>query len=330
MNYEDRDYIERISATDVHNILSDIHGDRYKQYRENWNEVEKKEGFVPDAPLQIIIELSNKCNLKCKNCARNINIKGVSRSEQSLEQIKNITEQCRKLNVPTIALGLDDEPTMHTQFYDIVRLLNGSCIDLWVYTNGLNLSKEMAEFFVEQQVERLLVSIDAATAETYNEVRGGNFQLLEENINRFLEIRESQKSKLPFLRLSFVKMQENIAEIPLFIKKWENKADIIDFQDLIDYTHVDDPQPIEYEPFVCTHPSLKLVIDYEGNILPCCGFYCRHHKIGNIADMTLEEAWNSPKIKNLRASFHNGKVYPTCQNCYGNLSFRNNLAESMK
>lgn len=167
-----------------------------------------------------------------------------------------------------------------------------------------------------------MISIDAASVDTYRQIRGANLEVLEKNIYELINSKHKHRSALPIVRLSFVKMRENIHEIGDFIKKWEHKVDIIDFQDLIDCTNLDNPQPVDVEPFVCSHPFQRIGIDWDGSIYPCCGFYYKHFKIGNINEMTLAEAWKTDALRTLRESFFNGKIHPACQNCYGNLKHR--------
>ena len=78
------------------------------------------------------------------------------------------------------------------------------------------------------------------------------------------------------------------------------------------------PKP-EDEVFKCSFPSKQLVIDVDGNILPCCTFNGREMPLGNVADMTLEEAWASERIHGLRELHRAGgwRENPICAHCMG-------------
>ena len=54
------------------------------------------------------------------------------------------------------------------------------------------------------------------------------------------------------------------------------------------------------KPKPCSFPNKQLVVDSSGDILPCCKLWGKELSIGNIADMTLKEAWKSEKMKQLR------------------------------
>lgn len=74
-------------------------------------------------------------------------------------------------------------------------------------------------------------------------------------------------------------------------------------QDYISHERVDDLQDLEVENFVCPHPFQQLGMLYNGDLVPCCTFFAKHLVLGNIKDMTIEEAWNCNKRQALRESF---------------------------
>ena len=66
----------------------------------------------------------------------------------------------------------------------------------------------------------LRVSIDAATAETYKKMRHSDkFEIVEENIKKFVEIKQQLGLVLPQVRISFCKTYLNSNEENQFIEK---------------------------------------------------------------------------------------------------------------
>jgi len=320
--FEDRVYIKRHYSTDVDKHLVDIHGAKYINYRKEWVETEKRYGYVSKYPLDFFVELTSYCNLSCKMCInRFINPERIP-FNLPMDIFDELIRQCKEMHVPAIQLGLNAECILHPEIKIILRKCKETFIDIWLYTNGVKLTEDLAEYLIDLKIERLLISLDAATNETYKQIRGINLNVVERNIYRLLDLKKEKESFLPILRLSFVKQEINLSEIKTFLEKWKNHADIIDFQDYIDCSNINNPLPIEGEPFVCSHPFQKIGMDWNGDIYPCCGFYLKYHKLGNIKDMTLLEAWNSQKMKDLRESFFNGKIHVACKNCHGNLKYR--------
>lgn len=67
----------------------------------------------------------------------------------------------------------------------------------------------------------------------------------------------------------------------------------------------------------CSFPFKQLVVDYEGDILPCCKMGGKKLKLGNIKSMTLFDAWNSAEHRHLQKihSKGNWKSNPVCLRC---------------
>jgi radical SAM protein with 4Fe4S-binding SPASM domain len=173
-------------------------------------------------------------------------------------------------------------------------------------------------------IDRLQISVDAARPETYKKIRGGDLNVLERNIHNFLSIRNAKGKNTPILRLSFCQQKDNEGEEQEFREKWEGKADLVDFQKYIDLSnvaHVEEKDKDQLgggdkKEYFCPDPFQRIVIDYNGNMFGCCCIgYNRYYKLGNLADMSILEAWNSEDMKKLRNSFLTQNLNPICLNC---------------
>jgi radical SAM protein with 4Fe4S-binding SPASM domain len=65
---------------------------------------------------------------------------------------------------------------------------------------------------------------------------------------------------------------------------------------------------------ICAIPWTHLEIQSNGNITPCCK--TKELILGNIKNTTLEEAFQTDKLKNLRNELLSGKKPSACQNCW--------------
>lgn len=317
---EDRGHVTRYDMNHVVERLKMIHGQRFIDYRNAWDEASKCK-VVPEHPLYIEIGINSDCNLRCKMCARaydqEMNNKHIN---MPLELVDKIVEQGKEFQLPAILIGQDSECLMHPEIKEIVKKVKSmNPVDFFLITNGTLLNKDLSKFFVEMEIDRLQISVDAATKETYKKIRGGNLDILERNIRDFIEIRNSIGKERPFLRLSFCRQADNLHEQEAFIEKWKGVADIVDIQEYLDLSNVMNPVEREYKEFYCPDPFQRLVIDYNGNIFGCCCIgYNKFFKIGNLQEMTLLDAWNSTKINELRESFQTQKLNKVCLNCRAN------------
>ena len=69
---------------------------------------------------------------------------------------------------------------------------------------------------------------------------------------------------------------------------------------------------------LCVIPWVHLNLNPDGTILPCCITSSNQNdsKIGNINDMSLEEAWNHKRMRKLRMQFMNNKKPEICNVCW--------------
>lgn len=303
--------------TNVEKTLATIHGEAFLEYRRQWDEATELRK-IPNMPLYIILETNSYCNMKCKMCTRNFFSKDV-RINISDKIVDRIVEQCKEYKIPSVFIGAAAECLINPSIKEILQKMKSiQNLDCFLITNGYNLDEEMAEFLIDLQFERVYVSLDAAREETYQRIRGCDLARVEHNVNQLLRLREEKGSVLPLVRVSFVMQEENKDEQEEFFDKWKDKVDIIDYQCLIDYKDLDkleEPEKLPETDFQCVNPFRMLVIDYEGNIFPCSSDYAYHMPIGNIMNVTIEEAWYSERMKKLRDSILNRSMGKVCRNC---------------
>lgn len=256
--------------------------------------------------------------MKCKMCTRNYFAYN-EKIDISMELVERIANQCREYEIPSVFIGAEAECLLNPNIKEILtKMKSSNAMDCFVITNAYCLTEELADYLIDIQYERVYVSLDAATSATYKKIRGCNLEHVEKNLNYLLKQREIRKSVLPLVRVSFVIQEENKKEIQEFYEKWKDRVDIIDYQNLIDYSDMENLKEIEEFPpteFRCVYPFRVLYIDCKGDIYPCCNLYCKYLKIGNIREMTIEEAWNSEMMTLLRKQILSRQYNKVCRNC---------------
>lgn len=317
MKEENRGHVKRYDMTDMVKRLAEIHGQRFVDYRKAWDETCKGE-VASEYPLYIVIAVNSDCNLRCKMCARqfdqSMNNKHIN---MPLTMVDKIVEQCKAFQLPSVLIGAESECLLHPQIKEIIqKIAEINTVDYFLITNGTLLTEDLSRTIIESGVDRLQISIDAATRETYKTIRGGDLDLLERNIHDFINIRNAMGAERPFLRLSFCKQADNMHEMEAFLDKWSGVANMVDFQEYIDMSNVKSLAKKEYKEYHCPDPFQRLVIDYDGNMYGCCSLGYNHYfLLGNLENMSILEAWNSDKMNDLRESFRTQKLKQVCLNC---------------
>ena len=107
-------------------------------------------------------------------------------------------------------------------FRDLLFGIEGSKypnVKITLQTNGVMFTPKYWESMskIHKNISTVLVSLDAASEETYNIVRrGGNWGVLMKNLKNMSKLRKENKIK--FLRLDFVVQKTNYKEMPDFVK----------------------------------------------------------------------------------------------------------------
>ena len=173
-------------------------------------------------------------------------------------------------------------------------------------------------------ITKIFISIDATTEETYNAQRlSGQFDKVVKNVEALVTERNEMGKQFPLVRVSFLKNKLNIHEADDFDNYWKSRVDIVAFQQMSEVPDVESGLTLLDTKEItegCTFPFKQLVVDCDGNILPCCKMTGEKLTVGNVNNMTLQEAWNSDDMKHLRYIHKSGNWASNdiCRKCISN------------
>ncbi|MDR2386451.1 MAG: radical SAM protein [Deltaproteobacteria bacterium] len=312
------------SERDPERVLGRELGNRFMAYRRQFEAAESGEGLA--YPLHLDIDLTTVCQLACpmfpagRGGEMENKFPGFGLFLDEGLYLEAVRE-AEKLGTPSIRFGLTGEPLLKDDIdLWVLEASKRGFIDLALITNGQLLDQRLSENLIKAGLTRMMISVDAASEETYERVRpGGNFDRLVRNIETFLRVREKLGSKLPLLRLSFVNTKINQAEAKAFKEKFSPLADYLAFQDYLDLMGRADLRvnPVKRLPknggFYCPDPLTRLAIHADGGLFPCCSDFGRLEPLGNLKYASLKEVWNSPQANKLRGL--EGRSSLPCQEC---------------
>ncbi len=116
-------------------------------------------------PLAILY-LTDRCNSRCVTC----DYWKYGQTNLPMERARELAPQLKALGTQAILLS-GGEPLLHPRWAEIAEVLRTeSGARLWLLTAGLSLHKHAAR--VVELCDRLTVSLDGATPETYRVIRG--------------------------------------------------------------------------------------------------------------------------------------------------------------
>jgi len=297
--------------------------ERWKDFRAAMQKAKNLEA-QESGPIQIDLELNGSCNMHCPFCIHGYNGQTNLDLQLSLEQAKNILQQAHSAGAVSLKLNYINEPLIRKDLEDVIAYARSiGYVNVYLVTNGSLLTPERQLSILQAGLTRIYVSIDAATAETYNKQRkSGLYDHVVDNVRSLIQVRNRLNMRFPLIRVSFLKNAINIHEALDFFDQWKDTADLITFQTMNNVPDIETGLSIESftELKPCDFPFKQLVVDHEGNILPCCKLPGRKLKIGNIKSMSIQQAWQSDKMQNLRSqhSSENTTLNPICRACLTN------------
>jgi len=120
------------------------------------------------------------------------------------------------------------EPMMHPRFFDMVEYAVKKGIRVTTNSNLTLLNDRRAKLCVTSGLQCLHISIDGATAETYEHIRvRAHFERVVANLERLLAARKLLNTEYPHLHLVMVIMRRNLHELPNIVRfahKWSIKS----------------------------------------------------------------------------------------------------------
>lgn len=314
-----------------HDFLEPLYerfGERFRRYRQEWDRTAQCEGRLPDFPLFLDIEPMYGCNLGCVTCPHKLGRDNPSHLKEVMtpQAFDAICSEGEAHGLPSCSVSNNNEGLMEKHLFDYLESVRKhGVMDVFLGTNALLLTRELSERLVDSALTRLLVSIDAATPETYARMRKNNrFDKVLRNVDDFLEVRANRgDGKLPLVRVSMVVTSLNEHEQEAFEAMWLGKADIISIQRYVSPWGVHDPDdpllPSNMEPIghnVCAALWQRMTIRPNGEVIACCHL-SNQLKVGNLAQASIHEIWHGKAMQRLRDIHLSGgyQTIPVCKSC---------------
>jgi radical SAM protein with 4Fe4S-binding SPASM domain len=296
---------------------------------------------VPALPRILMIEPTNLCNLRCPLCPtgngslkRPRGMLDFGLFQRILAELDGALERLMLYNY--------GEPFLHPQIYAMIALARQAEIHTRLSTNGFVFSQPgFADQLIASKLNHLRVSLDGASPESYQVYRvGGSFETILEGVRELEERKQQLGRDRPVVELQFIVMHHNEHELPAIrslaqtlnvslrlktvglgdlTKRPELSRWLPEQESLRRYSR----QQAGYmhtngNNWLCDQPWERLVINWDGEIVPCC--YDRDGVIilGNAQD-GVGRAWNSTEMQHLRAAQRPGKLPELCRRCSARL-----------
>lgn len=323
------------SAHDLDERMAQAMGARaeaFRAYRRAWHAGITARAF----PLQIDVALNESCNLRCPMCTYSDGLSNKGKeSWMTLEHWQALLADAVPRGLCAVGFNGINEPLIRPDLWEFVRAAReAGVLDVMLHTNGTRLGGPQVSALVhpDRGLTRIFVSLDAATNETYQQMRpgAGDLETTEAQIRGLLYARAGRP--LPVLGVCFVRTQINAHELEAFREKWTRGwppyggADFLSIQEYMnpwpDKSEKDALAVADRRPptaFRCQQPFQRLRIGPapQHTIHPCCSFPGDKMSAGTTRDTSLQQAWDGPLLTRLRRMHAAGRwaEHPVCAEC---------------
>ena len=122
-----------------------------------------------NAPICLTWELTYACNLACVHCLSSSGKRDPR--ELSTEQAEAVIDELQRMQVFYINIG-GGEPTIRPDFWHLLEYAVAHNVGVKFSTNGVRITPERAAFLASTDYVDVQISLDGATAEVNDRVRG--------------------------------------------------------------------------------------------------------------------------------------------------------------
>jgi radical SAM protein with 4Fe4S-binding SPASM domain len=236
-----------------------------------------------------------------------------------------------------VTLYFQGEPYLNKDFTTMVKAASERKMYTATSTNAHYLTKENAEATVNSGLDRLIISIDGTTQDTYGKYRlGGNLSKVLEGTKTLIETRKQLGASTPHIIWQFIVFSHNehqLEEVKQLAKTYQVDELAIKSAQIYDYENGNDLIPLNetYSRYTKKEQQAELkhslhdhcwrlwhscVITWDGKVVPCCFDKDATYRLGNLNEKSFADIWQSDAYQRFRGQILKGRKHiDICKNC---------------
>lgn len=274
--------------------------------------------FRPKAlnfPRMVLLEPTNYCNFSCVHCPYTSISKKPSYRQgfMDIDLYKKIIDEMSMYKGITLRPFERGEALINPQLPEMIKYAKEKGVErIWLNTNGLLLTPKKSRELLEAGLDRLEVSIDAASEKTFSRIKGIDGKTLRkviENTIEYYRLKQNFCANNPSKKLvvSFVESEINTSEKDAFMHFWRNRTDHVNIRPVHQHgalvrNDLRLPQrDLEADHRLpCSILWERVSIDYCGNLRFCEFDWENECIVGNVCTSSIREIWKSKHYERLR------------------------------
>lgn len=285
--------------------------EEYIAYRKAW--VENPKNFIlNDIPLDLDIETSSVCNLRCTFCDRQPLVHNEQQGRMSFDTFKHIMDQFAPEDGKRLwgmKLSYRGEPLLNKEISKMVRYAKErGVLDIYFNTNGMLLTENISRELIEAHLDRISFSIDGTNADEYEAVRvGAKFKTVVSNIKKLRELRNEYHVTYPKIRIQTVKLPD--LDLGKYVSIWREYAEEVA---ALEYTDESVRATGIKENWACPQLWQRMTIEWDGSIYGCNNDDLKGICLGNVWERSIYDCWHDQRLMEIREMHKKGKSHKVC------------------
>ena len=288
-------------------------------------------------PVTISVEPTTACNLRCPECPSGL--RAFTRDTGNLKtDFFRQTIDALHRDLLFLIFYFQGEPYINPKFLDMVAYARQKGLYTITSTNGHFLHDDNARRTVESGLNRLIISVDGTTQDTYEQYRiGGQLEDVLAGARRVVAWKRRLKSRTPHIIFQFLVVRPNEHQIPdIYRLAKEIGVDEVKLKtaQVYDYAQGNPLIPTQdryaryrqqpdgswHVKHALTNHCWKLwhacVITWDGLVVPCCFDKDAKHRLGDLRQQSFRALWQGEAYQTFRSALLGGRdQIDICTNC---------------
>ncbi|MBD3290623.1 radical SAM protein [candidate division KSB1 bacterium] len=165
-------------------------------------------------PYILTIEPTNRCNLKCPQCATGSGKISRAPADMTFSTFQKIIDELKN-ELCYIVLFNQGEPFLNGRLFDFIKYAKRHRMYVISSTNGHFLTEEICRRTIASGLDQLIISLDGTDQQTYGKYRGGgNFKKVVNGIRNIVRIKDEMGARRPVISVQFLVIKHNAHQIP--------------------------------------------------------------------------------------------------------------------
>lgn len=268
---------------------------------------------APDPHLHQI-EPTNHCPYSCIMCPRSdkmtreLGYMDIELYKKVIDEVDSFSEPVKSKDIELFHFG---ESLLHPHIDEMISYASMKDLKIVLSVNSPQLKPELGMRILKSNPYKVIISLDGYDNESFRKIRGkaADYEKATFHIESLLSnCRDMNSDSTIIIRMIQMKITEHHTED--FREYWETKGATVEIRPFFPWADKEMVELGEYEknpPFMpCSFPWQHVVVQWNGDVVPCCRDYNAVIKMGNVRDKTLREIWNSPEYEKLREQHRSG------------------------